>query len=181
MKKLMFLPLIAMMMVACASNVEMASEEAGFQEVPIPQSFVAHVVVETQDHLSPTFNMPIPSTTQYWETDADGEWVPKMELINDILMESVEIPSVHESEPVTGKYALLTPIQKNDNQPVVDYFGTQNAWDRFVTKCWIQNVDPSNNSGVLIADGSYCYNGNTFCYGSVDGTYIFFLSCLWGY
>ena len=108
----MFLPLIAMMMVACSSKVEMASEEAGFQEVPIPQSFVAHVVVETEDHLAPIFNMPIPSTTEYWETDQEGEWVPKMDLISDILMESVEIPSVHESEPVTGRYALLTPVPK---------------------------------------------------------------------
>lgn len=176
----MFLPLIAMMMVACSSNVEMASEEATYRELSLPHTFVVQVVVETEDHVSPIFNMTIPSTTEYWEADADGEWVPKMELISDILMESIEIPSVHESEPVIGKYALLTPLQNNDNQVLFGNYITQKHWDQVVTACW---VDKGGNGTVQVAQESYCYTGNTFCFGwitTILSNPPFFLNCLWG-
>lgn len=177
MKKLMFLPLIAMMMVACSSDIEMASQAEQYETVPFSQAYEVQVVVKTDTLYSSIYQTEIPSTTEFWQRDAEGEWTPKMDLITDLVNESVEMPAVHEGEAVTGRFALMRAIPRDNSQgPSTFQFTNQDEFFNFVSACW----DPQSIYKSFLKDQSQtCWEGAAICrHRSSDNIFIW---CLMGF
>ncbi len=158
MKKLLILPILALLLAACTDSAKLAPQAEQFSEVPLTEAYIAHAVLRTKTHAISLHNIEVPATTEFWQVDANGEWAPIIERIKEALGTSGEIPSEYEGEAVIGEYALFQSVdpgpQEGSDQSSYPFL-TQQQLDQIISSCWGSTPYGMTDAG--------CYEGRLEC------------------